>query len=486
MRGLLERTIRGGAGFLAANAVTRASGFLFVLIAGRLLGPAAFGVLSLSLTVAGLARTVAGFGLPDAIVRMLAGEGEDESERLLGAAVAAGGVFAILGAGALYLSAPALSDVLLGEGQMVGALRILAAGVVLWVPIDLGRSLLQARERVGRIVLLDLVQQVARLAAVAGVLLLVGGVEPAAAAVAASMAAPLVLVLVQVRSLDVRPVFDAIRSKLSPVTSLAAPLLVVGLSYTLARYADRIMLGALGTASQVGVYTVAATLASGTLVLHGALVSGFKPIVADAYRSGGLDEARPAYLLVSKWAAAASGLLLLIFAAFGQPLLTLFGADYATGAAHRALLLLTGLFFVGTWLGPTGAVLQMSSGERAELVNTTVFMTVNVALNLLLIPRYGIVGAAVATATSGLVRNGMQVWELSAEYSFVPVDARGGKFLLGVLVATAVVLALPRSAALRSGAVAVGLVASGWHLWSTMTEAERGYLERVRSRLLSS
>lgn len=484
MSGVLERTIRGGLGFLGANAATRVLGFLFVVVAGRLLGPAGFGVLSLALSVAGLVRRLAEFGLPDTIVRFLAGEGEEDAPELLGTALSVGAALAVVGAAALAVLAPWLSRHAFSEPRLADPLRLLAAAVLLWVPLSLGRSVLQARERVPEIVGVDLVQHGARVAAVALALLLVGGVSVAAAAVAASVLLPLALVATRVKALPAAPDPGLLREKLGRVVELAAPLLVVGFSYTLAKYADRILLGALAGSADVGVYTVAATLAMATLVIHGSLVSIFKPVIADVHREGRMEEGRSAYLLVSKWAAAASGGLLLVFCAFGPELLDLFGEGYASAPAHAALLLLTSLFFVGNWIGPTGAVLQMTGGERLELLNTGVFVTVNVGLNVLLIPRFGVVGAAAATLASGLARNLMQVWQLVRLYRFVPVEVHRVGLLGGTALAAAAILGVrpdPWPSGLLLAAALAGLA---WYLLATLTETERDYVARLRGRLL--
>lgn len=484
MTSVLRRTIRGGLGFLTANVIKRACGFLFVMIAGRMLGAAGFGVLSLGLSVSGLVRRLSEFGIPDTLVRTLAGEGEEEAERIAGASMALGGSLALAGAGGLAVAAPWLAETVFSEPDLAAPLRILAAAILLWVPISLVRALLQARERVERIIGLDVAQQVTRVLAVTVVLLLVGGVEPAAAAVVGSLLVPLAVGIAHLASIDVSPSFSRVGEKIGDVVELAAPLLVVGFSYTLARYADRIMLGALGDMGQVGIYTVIATLAMATLLLHGSLVSGFKPIAADAHRQGDLRDARPPYLLVSKWAGAGSGVLMVVFAGFGPEILGLFGPEYSTGAAHGALLILTGLFFVATWIGPTGAVLQMSTGERIEVANTVVFVAVNVALNFLLIPRYGVVGAATATLGSGLLRNLLQVVELTVLYDFVPVDPRHLQLFAGIALASGLMYTVRDRLALAvllAAATGLGVVA---YLWFSMSETERGYLDQLRGRLL--
>lgn len=485
MSGVLRRVVRGGLGFLGANAASRLLGFVFVWVAGSLLGPAGFGVLSLAMSVAGLVRRAAEFGLPDALVRFLAGEGEEDAPELWGASLLLGGGLSILAAGGLLLLAPWLAGAAFSEPALEGPLRILAAAVVLWVPLSLGRAVLQARERVGEIVGVDVLQEAARVAVVAAALLWAGGVEVAAAAVAGSVLLPLGLVAHRLRSVPLRiPDLSRLRPTLARVAGLGGPLLVVGFSYTLARYADRLLIGALAESADVGVYTVAATLAMAGVVFHASLVAIFKPVMADAHRRGETAEGRSAYLLVSKWSGVATGGLLLAFAAVGPEALALFGEGYRTEAAHGALLLLTGLFFVGNWIGPTGAVLQMTGGERLELWNTGVFVTANVGLNLLLIPRFGIVGAASATLASGLLRNGMQVWQLVRLYDFPPLRRDRWLVLAGTGVAVPAVLAARGRPLLTGLLLAAGAAGAAAYLWTTLTEAERDYGRRLRARLL--
>jgi O-antigen/teichoic acid export membrane protein len=80
---------------------------------------------------------------------------------------------------------------------------------------------------------------------------------------------------------------------------------------------------------------------------------------------------------------------LLIFAGAGPWLLQLFGVEYVTDTTYRVLVVLSGLYFIAAWVGPTGALLQMSDGHRVELVNTIVFIVANVTLNYVLIAAMG-------------------------------------------------------------------------------------------------
>jgi O-antigen/teichoic acid export membrane protein len=63
----------GGAGFFTANVINRGFGFAFVVVASRLLGSTEFGILALGLSVMGVVRKVAAFGLPQTIQRFMSG-----------------------------------------------------------------------------------------------------------------------------------------------------------------------------------------------------------------------------------------------------------------------------------------------------------------------------------------------------------------------------------------------------------------------------
>jgi O-antigen/teichoic acid export membrane protein len=85
-----------------------------------------------------------------------------------------------------------------------------------------------------------------------------------------------------------------------------------------------------------------------------------------------------------------------------SPLLSLlYGSSYAEGA--HALQLLTVAQLLAVMGGPAGTLLNMSGHEREHLRGIAAGAIVNVALNALLIPHYGIEGAASATCISILL-----------------------------------------------------------------------------------
>lgn len=171
---------------------------------------------------------------------------------------------------------------------------------------------------------------------------------------------------------------------------------------------DLLILGSLKSSTDVGVYAVVVRVA-GLVTLTTVTVNTIISPRISAYFHGG-DQTRLQRLV---GASAHRTFLLclplglvLIFA--GGPLLGLaFGAEYARGWAALAILSFAQLLNV--MFGPVGVTLYMTGHESIANRTFTLSAILNVILNFLLIPDFGIVGAAVATSIS-LVAWNLGLW----------------------------------------------------------------------------
>jgi O-antigen/teichoic acid export membrane protein len=82
----------------------------------------------------------------------------------------------------------------------------------------------------------------------------------------------------------------------------------------------------------------------------------------------------------------------------GQPLLSLFGARFVEGY-HLMLILVIGLMARAS-VGPVERLLNMLGEQRACATVYAIAFALNLVFCVVLIPRIGIDGAAVATATA--------------------------------------------------------------------------------------
>ncbi|MDQ6697016.1 MAG: polysaccharide biosynthesis C-terminal domain-containing protein, partial [Actinomycetota bacterium] len=111
--------------------------------------------------------------------------------------------------------------------------------------------------------------------------------------------------------------------------------------------------------------------------------------------------------------------------------------------------------------GPVDVVLLMAGRSGLSLMNNGIALAANIALNLLLIPRYGINGAAIAWATSLFVTNAfplVQVWRSPGVQPF----GRGWVTILGIsaIAVAGVQMAVRLVLGSTLSALAVALVAT--------------------------
>lgn len=188
----------------------------------------------------------------------------------------------------------------------------------------------------------------------------------------------------------------------------ALPLALIGGMRAINAQIDIILIGALRTEAEVGVYRVAVQAAS--LVAFGITVmnSVVAPHFSRYYTRGDRVALQRLVLLTSRLTAMASVPAAAIFIFWGEPILGLvFGAGYHAGAQPLALLAL-GYLATALW-GPVATLLNMTGHERETLKGVTLGALANVGLNLALVPTYGMIGAAFSTLVTMLLWN-LYLW----------------------------------------------------------------------------
>lgn len=178
------------------------------------------------------------------------------------------------------------------------------------------------------------------------------------------------------------------------------PFLAVGGLSVLILQCDTLMIAAILGEGETGLYQPATRVALLVSVALTIVNQPLGPLISRHYVEGRKDALQALLdrvsVVVSLFAIALTTILLL----FGREVLGLFGEEFR--AAQPALSILAVGQCANALLGPCGQLLVMTGRQRLMAALLAVAAVVNVALNLLLIPRYGIEGAAIAT-TAALV-----------------------------------------------------------------------------------
>ena len=176
------------------------------------------------------------------------------------------------------------------------------------------------------------------------------------------------------------------------------PLMFVTILQTCMHWMDIIMLGYFGDTSVVGLYHPAARTAGLLQALLISFISIYSPMMSQLHGKGDVEGMSRLYKLVTRWLITFSIPISLVFILYPAKVMLLFGPDYIESAS--VLVLLTIATFVQATLGSAGPILSMSGYTRLVFWNSLGAFILNIVLNIILIPKFGIIGAAWATLIS--------------------------------------------------------------------------------------
>lgn len=182
------------------------------------------------------------------------------------------------------------------------------------------------------------------------------------------------------------------------------PLMFVSGVHMMNVQVDVVMLGLFGAAHDVGIYRVASRGAEVVLFVLIAANLTAAPVFSRLYHRNEHRQLQRAVTMTTRLVTAFSLPMALVLILWGAPILQLlFGAAYV--AAAPALAILTAGQLINAGVGSVGTLLNMTGHERASARAAILAGTLNIVLNASLIPRWGINGAAVATALSVVAWN---------------------------------------------------------------------------------
>lgn len=182
------------------------------------------------------------------------------------------------------------------------------------------------------------------------------------------------------------------------------PLLGSAMFAMIMVWMDTLMLGYFKTPEVVGLYSAAYPLAWFIQQPLAALGLIYTPIATGLYSQNLMAELRRNYAILTKWLSFLTLPIFLVLCFFPEAVLNLFFGSAYIAAAPALRILSLGLI-VNNLLGPNGATLVALGKSRFLMWSSLAAATVNIILNIVLIPPLGIVGAATASAVSLILFN---------------------------------------------------------------------------------
>lgn len=195
-------------------------------------------------------------------------------------------------------------------------------------------------------------------------------------------------------------------------------------------WADTILLGVYGSSEDVGLYNVATRLVILASLAMRPINAAFAPRIADLHQRGHTTTLEGTYRMATSWIVRLSLPAFIVVIAFPGDLLALFGAEFVVVGASTATVILAAGKLVDATSGPCNQMLVMSGRPVPAMVNNIVVLFLNIGLNIWLIPRYGILGAAVAWGVSLCLVNLLRLVQVWSTMRMVPFGPGLGKALV--------------------------------------------------------
>lgn len=230
---------------------------------------------------------------------------------------------------------------------------------------------------------------------------------------------------------------------------------------------DRIMLGYMldpeKAASEIAVYSFAVTLAWMVILFTGVTSTIFLPIISELHAKGKKNEMERLSSFAVRWTMILMAPTAIIFLIFpGELLDMMYGSEYAAGKTVMVLFAIAG-FVRGASLIHSSifAALRML---KVELKIAVIAALVNVALNLVLIPAYGIDGAAFASAAALMLVSVLFFYYSKKILGYVFLRGMVKPILAGLIVCAALFLVRePIAASLYVAAPRINELSGIWN-----------------------
>lgn len=380
------------------------------VVLARALGPEGYGRYAFVYALVILCAIPAQAGLPTLLVREVAAYEARGGWRLMRGLLRRANQ-AVAAATAAIALVSALVGIFLGDRVAEGELAIYAWGLALLPLLALGNlrgAALRGLRKVVRGQLPELLLRPGLFVLALTVVAVAGaGVSPGMA-MALHAGAALVAFLIgawlllRVLPHEARSATPEYRTRAWAASVL--PLTLLAGIQVVNNQTDVVLLGVLASKEEVGIYRVVFQAATLVVFVLTAVNMVLAPHFARLHAMGERAELERlarwgAKMVLLAAAPVAAGLVI-----FGGPVLGfVFGTRYAVGAAALAILCVGQL--ANAAMGSVGLLLNMTGHERDTAVGVGLAAGANVVLNLLLIPPFGIEGAATATAASLMIWN---------------------------------------------------------------------------------
>jgi len=392
------------------------------ILAARYLSVSDFGGITTGTALLDIGSILGGLGLASGLTRYLPRVDDEEKRSLATTAVVVTAVVSFAFGVAVSLNASAIAREVFGDTNVTSSIRIFGAAIPFAALLNVSVGGIRGQKQsLYRVYVKNLAHPVVRFGFIIFAISYGFGQAGLASAYAIPyvVSAALALVLLH-RSLPSSAVsFDSALVK--EVSRYSLPFTITGIAGFVYRSIDIFLILHFLGSFAVGVYGVAYAATSFMGMFSTAFNFLGAPVASELEHGGNIDEVMRVFRSVTRWLVIGSVCVLVPLGVFSTDFISIiYQSKYASGGS--ALTILAVGFAVKNVLSVHGPILQALGHSKILSYNSIAAAVVNLVLNVVLIPRYGIVGAAIATSFSFLLRDGLAALQVRHFLDTTPIS----------------------------------------------------------------
>jgi len=417
--------------------------YIYALMVAKILGPKSFGIFMLGFTIISFAAMISRLGLDSGVIRYVSiYNGLDDKKRVKGTIVQAliwSFMAGVLVAVVLFAGATFLSVRVFNKPELRRVITVLSFSLPFLSTMMVAQACTQGLKIMkyavcSRRIFWPLSNIVlAILSCIVGLGLIGIVVANAASNFLTCVLSFLFLLKCFANTRSVKAVCET-----GKLFRFSIPVLAVNFLAFLIMWTDTLMLGYFKTSFDVGVYNAVTRTALLISVILASFSAIFAPIVSDIYYKKDMQLLSKLFKAVTRWNFVIGFPVSLLIIIFSKTLITIFGQEFVAGYIPLMILAFSQLVNVST--GSVGVVLVMSGRQNLMMYNTIGICLLNIFLNYLLIPSYGIIGASLASGISIIISNIVMLLEVLILLKIHPYSLQFLKSVVSGIVAFGVLL----------------------------------------------
>jgi len=435
----LKVIAKGGIILLAGASISKILGYIYRIIVANM-GSEYYGLISLGLAFLGILTTISLLGLNNAVLRYIPFfRGKDDYSRIKGTIIytlKTTLIISILISFVLFFFLDSIAINIFHNADLGIVLKILVFVIPLGVINNILYMVFKGFEKVKyEVYTKNILENVVKIIFTLIVILFFTD-----KIIGLSLAIVISTVLTTIFGfyLMEKKVFSILKTKIQSqylnkeLLLYSFPLLLTSVFPLIFNWFDSIMLGYFKDVSTVGIYNAAMPTAQLLYLIPYSLSGLFIPVLTKLYSQNKQFLFNRIYQILNKWILLLNLLIFGLFLLFSKTILSVFGQEYIQ--ASTVLIILSIGFILNYSLINSTHLFMIHKKSKVILINSLIVSILSIILNIILIPPYGIVGAAIATAITQIILRGLFIIESYILFKLNPFSLRNIPVMLSFLV----------------------------------------------------